>query len=195
MIGVGDTSLIETARWPAVVVIQGNDAESPSNQRVAEAPHAVQGTCTVSGAGSRVEQKGAQEWCAPGMWSRSARRCTMNVNGLVLRGRDCPGCICNSSIHTWNRVIASSALSRNGRLYRAGMAWGPGPVGFGSARQVRPTIEARRVSGGRLSAHRRTRYGTSSLLITILNTSNVFWIRFGMTRVSWERKLKLVYPD
>ncbi|KAI0269643.1 hypothetical protein BGY98DRAFT_1013065 [Russula aff. rugulosa BPL654] len=135
----------------AVVVIQRIDAGSPSNQRVAETPHASQGTCTVSGAGSGLEQKGAQARYAAGMWSRSARRCTMNVNG---------------------RDDASSGLSRNGRFDGAGMARGPGPVGFGSARQPRRTIEAFR------------RHGMSSFLTTILTISSVFWIRFGMTRVS-----------
>ena len=95
-----------------------------------------------------------------------------------------------SSINTLNRMMASSALSRNGRLDGAGMARGPEPVGFGSARQPRRMIEARRVSGGGWSTHRGTRNGISSLLITILTISSVFWIRFGITRVSCERKLK-----
>src|SRR5258708_5079842 len=76
--------------------------------------------------------------------------CTMNVNGRVLGKWKCPGCICMSSIRTLNRMMASSALLQNGRLDRAGTARKSGPVGFGSAQQPRRTIEARRLSGGRL---------------------------------------------
>ena len=124
---------------------------------------------------------------------RQKKMMTMNVNGRDPGNRGkwiCPAPICMSSINMLNWMMASSALSRNGRLDGAGMARGPEPVGFGSERQPRRTIEARRVSGGRLSTHRGTRHGMSSLLIAILTISSVFWIRFGMTRVSSERKLK-----
>jgi hypothetical protein len=46
-----------------------------------------------------------------------------------------------------------SATVLNGLLNGAGMARGPGPAGFGSARQQRRGIEERRVSGGRSSTH------------------------------------------
>ncbi len=62
-----------------------------------------------------------------------------------------------SLIRTLNKMMASSTLSRNARLDRAGTARGSGPVGFGSARQPR-----RRLSGGRLSTHRGTRQGMST---------------------------------
>ena len=62
-----------------------------------------------------------------------------------------------SLIRTLNKMMASSTLSRNGQLDRAGMARGSGPVGFGLVQQPR-----RRLSGGRLSTHRGTRQGMST---------------------------------
>ena len=82
--------------------------------------------------------------------------------------------------------MASSALSRNGRLDGAGMARGPGLVGFA-------VTETDDRGASREWMHRGTRHGMSSLLITILTISSVFWIMFGMTRVSCERKLKYEY--
>ena len=83
MIGVEAPSFIVTPRWPAVVVIQ----------RVAEAPGAYQGTCTVSGPGSGVEQNGVQARCAVGMWSRST---TVHDERKWMRVGEI--CICMSSI-------------------------------------------------------------------------------------------------
>ena len=95
-------------------------------------------------------------------------------------------CICMSSINTLNKMMASSALSRNGRLDGAGVArgWASEVCGNQDGRSRR----VERVEGGR--AHTGTRDGMSSLSITILTISSVFWIRFGMTRVSCERNLK-----
>ena len=69
-----------------------------------------QRTCTVTGAGSWVDQKAgaARDEESLGIWAKIAR---------------CPGCICTSSINILNRLIVSSALSRNGRL--DGVGWEP----------------------------------------------------------------------
>ena len=153
-----------------------NRRRYPTHRRrvaLGQAPHASQRTCTFSGAGSGVEQKGVQAPNTGGMWLRCTRRCTMNVNGRVSGKWKCPGYICMSSINTLNRM--PSALSRNGRLDGAGMAWGPERVGFGSAQKPRRTVEARRGSGGRLS----TRHGILSLLITILTMCSVFWTTYS----------------
>ncbi len=131
------------------------DVGLPSNQCVAIIPHASQGTCTVSG----IELKGAQVQCVGGIWLRSTQQCTMNVNGCILGKWKCPGCICMSLIRMLNKTMASSALSQNGQLDRAGTARGSGPVGFGLAWQLKWMIKAHWLSGGRLSMHRGTGQG------------------------------------
>jgi hypothetical protein len=88
-----------------------------------------------------MRRRGA--WCAAGVWTKSARQCRMNVNGRVLRSRTAQGVFARS-VNMLNRMLASSALSRNGRLDGAGMAKGPWPVGFGSETDVRGESGERR---------------------------------------------------
>ena len=100
----------------------------------------------------------------------------MNAKGCVTGKWNCLGCICMVSINMLNNMVAFPALSWNGRMDGAGWL---GDLGrWGLVRRGNETDDRGASGEGRerLSTHRGTRHGNSSLLVKVRDDEGAVYV-------------------